>query len=78
MSSPRSIDPVQITPDDQPHEAVRSSVKLDINAKGAAQPKISVYEGTTEEEMQRIKDIAIRTLEVTLNELRARNIPVAG
>ncbi len=63
-------------PEHQPE--VRSSVKLNLNAKGAAQPAISVYEGTSEEEMQRIKDIAVRVLEVTLNELRAKNIPVAG
>lgn len=48
---------------------VRSSVKIDMNAKGLAQLKVHVYEDTTEEEMQRVKDLAIRTYQVAMMEL---------
>lgn len=52
--------------------AVRSGVKLDTTAKGFVQTKIAVYEGTTEEEMQRVLDLAVRTYETTVARLGAR------
>lgn len=53
--------------------AVRSGVKLEQTSKGPIQVKVSVYEGTTETEMQRVKDLAIRTLEVAIREIDALN-----
>lgn len=63
--------------EDQQHEqvplegapAVRSGVRIEVNAKLMPQPKIAVYEGTTEEEMQRLLDIAVLTLEATARRL---------
>lgn len=47
----------------------RSRVKLTTNAKGGVQPEITVVEGTTEEEMQRIIDLALRSREVLVRSL---------
>ncbi len=57
-------------PEHQPE--VRSSVKIDENAKGYPQLKIAIYEGTSDDEAQRIKDLAIRTFEVGRRELNQK------
>jgi hypothetical protein len=51
--------------------AVRSGVKIDTNSKGFAQTKVQVYEGTTEEEMERIKNLAVTTYQKTIAMLGA-------
>ena len=60
------------TPDD-PGTAMefvqRSRVKLTTNAKGMVQPEITVVEGTSEEELQRILDLALRSHEVAVRRL---------
>lgn len=59
-------------------QSVRSSVKLETNAKGIVQVKVSAYEGTTREAMQEAKDIATETYLATVRELRARGVDVAS
>ena len=39
----------------------RSSVKVKTTAKGEAMPEVSAYEGTTEAEMARLSDVAVKT-----------------
>ncbi len=57
--------------EEQGHAGVRSGVKLEQTSKGPIQVKVNCYEGTTEAEMQRLKDIAVRTLTATVNEINA-------
>lgn len=52
--------------------AVRSGVKIETNSKGFSQVKVAVYEGTTEDEMQRVKDLAVLVYEKTVAELGKR------
>lgn len=61
---------------DPAQQALRSSVKIEQNAKGNAQVRVSVYEGAAQEEMQRLKDLAIQTYLATVRELGMS--PVAG
>ena len=58
-------------------QGVRSGVRIEMNAKGAAQVKVSVYEGTTIEEMQAVKDLAMQTYLATVRELSA-SVVLAG
>lgn len=51
---------------------LRSWVKIEANAKGMAQVKVQVCVGDTEEQMQAAKDLAVRTYEASVRELRAR------
>ncbi len=44
--------------DQQPQES-RSSISLTRNAKGDCQPAVKVYEGTTEDEIERIRKMAV-------------------
>ena len=39
----------------------KSSVRIDTNAKGTSQVKVNVYAGETEEEMERISALALKT-----------------
>ncbi len=39
----------------------KSSVRIDTNAKGQSQVKVSVYDGVTEEEMERLSALALKT-----------------
>lgn len=56
---------------------VRSGVKIEMNAKGMAQVKVAVYEGTTVEAMEEAKTLALRTYEVTCRALGVAN-PLVG
>ncbi len=47
---------------EQPRESL-SSVKISENAKGMAQTEVKVYDGVTQEEMQRLLDLAVDTFE---------------
>lgn len=51
---------------------VRSGVKIETNSKGMAQVKVAIYEGTTQDEAQRIKDLAVQVYETTIRELGQR------
>jgi hypothetical protein len=51
--------------------AVRSGVRIEMNAKGQCQPKVSVYEGTTREQMQASLDIAIETMAAAVRTIDA-------
>lgn len=52
--------------------AVRSGVKLGTTAKGFVQVNVSVYEGTEETEMERLKNLAIETYNKTVAMLGAK------
>lgn len=52
--------------------AAASSVTIDTTAKGLAVLKVKVVDGVTEEEMERLKNLAIRTYEVATRELGQR------
>jgi hypothetical protein len=52
--------------------AVRSGIKIETNSKGFAQVRVSVYSGETEEEMERLKNLAVLTYEKTIAQLGAR------
>jgi hypothetical protein len=39
----------------------KSSVRIDTNAKGQSQVKVNVYDGVTEEEMERLSALALKT-----------------
>jgi hypothetical protein len=52
--------------------AVRSGVTIQTTAKGFAQVKTQVYAGETEEEMDRLKNLAVLTYEKTIAMLGAR------
>lgn len=52
------------------HLSVRSGVRIEMNAKGMPQPKVGVYEGTDEAEMQRVLDLAVLTYETVCQRLR--------
>lgn len=43
------------------HEEQRSSVKLVRNAKGDTQIEVKVYAGDTEQDVDRARDLAVRT-----------------
>lgn len=47
----------------------RSSVKIKTTAKGEATPETSVYEGTSEEEMARLSEVAVKTYLATRDAL---------
>ncbi len=53
-------------------ESMKSSVKVNLNSKGNAQPEIKVYEGTDEDEMARIATLALDTFNSVVNRLGAR------
>lgn len=44
---------------------VRSSVKVEANAKGFPQVRVSVYAGETEQEMERLKNLAVASFQKT-------------
>jgi hypothetical protein len=48
---------------------LKSSVRIEQNAKGTAQAKICVYAGTTEDEMERISALAHKTYTDLLSSL---------
>ena len=50
-------------------EQTRSSVKIEVNAKDVPQVRVSVYEGTTEAQMQECLDLAIATLNAARRQL---------
>lgn len=50
----------------------RSSVRIDTNAKGQAQTKVSVYAGETEAEMERLSLIAFKIYEQLQEQLGTR------
>lgn len=52
--------------------AALSSVSIDTTAKGMAVVKVRAVDGVTEDEMQRIKDLAVRTYETAIRELGQR------
>lgn len=51
--------------------AVRSGVRIEMNAKGQAQVKVSVYVGDTEQDLQEAKDLAVRTYQATVLQINA-------
>ena len=51
-------------------ETSRSSVKISCNAKGEAQPEIKVYEDTTAEELERIRQLAVSAYLATQRDVR--------
>jgi hypothetical protein len=52
--------------------AVLSSVQLDTTSKGFAMVRVKVYSGETEEEMDRLKNLAVVTYNKTIAMLGAR------
>lgn len=67
MSTVGDLDPQQ-----QVEITARSSVKIEMNSKGMAQVKVAVYAGEEESEMQRVKDLAVNTYNVTIRALAGR------
>ncbi len=65
-------DPVRTTPDYSVEPPALSSVKIEMNSKGMAQPKVSVYDGVTPEEMARLGTLALATFNDLVNRLGAR------
>jgi hypothetical protein len=53
-------------------QEVRSSVKIETTAKGLAQVRVSVYAGETEQEMERLKNLAVTCYEKTIAQLGIR------
>ncbi len=65
-------DQVRTTPDYPAEPPALSSVKIEMNSKGMAQPKVSVYDGVTEDEMKRLATLALTTFNDVTNRLGAR------
>lgn len=55
-----------------------SYVKLETTAKGLVQPTVSVKVGTTEEQMDQVRKLAISQLQKTIEEVKAINLTVVG
>lgn len=51
------------------YERPVSRVKITTTAKGDATPEVSVVEGTTADEMERIRKLAVETYEATRRDL---------
>jgi hypothetical protein len=59
------------TPEHSEQVEQRSSVKISTTAKGDAVPEVKVYEGTTREQMDTIRAVAIATYNATLAAVRS-------
>jgi hypothetical protein len=55
-----------------------SYIKLETTAKGLVQPTVSVKVGTTDEEMDKVRVIAIQQLQKTIDEVKALKMNVVG
>lgn len=51
------------------HTESKSSVAISRTAKGDAQPSVKVYEDTTEEELDRIRGLAVSAYQALVREL---------
>lgn len=54
-----------------PQAEARSSVKITRNAKGDAQVEVKVYAGELDDELDRIRRLAVAQYQALLQELRA-------
>jgi hypothetical protein len=59
-------------PQETQQESMKSSVKINLNSKGNAQPEVKCYEGVTEEEMARLGTLALETFNAVIARLGAR------
>jgi hypothetical protein len=50
---------------------VRSSVQIDTTSKGFAMVRVKVYSGETEEELERLKNLAVTAYQKTITMLGA-------
>lgn len=57
-------------PETIPTETAKSSVRITCNAKQEAQPDIKVYEDTTAEELERIRQLAVSAYLATQRDVR--------
>jgi hypothetical protein len=55
-----------------------SYIKLETTAKGLVQPTVSVKVGTTDEEMDKVRVIAIQQLQKTIDGVKALKMNVVG
>jgi len=57
---------------------IQSYIKLETTAKGLVQPTVSVKVDTTEEQMDKIRKLAVQQLQKTIEDVKAINLTVVG
>lgn len=54
---------------------LRSGIKIEMSSKGIVQVKVAVYAGETEDEVQRLIDLATKAYETTVRKVGASTQP---